>query len=187
MDQCEGRSTALSMLLSRLHTVPRAWHYNIGCNMLKFLVLRFPWMNYDCLIASNRFHYHTHKCNVVTDPDSYNLYRHHKTSTAESINRHWTFSKSHVWVLSPENLIPYLAIRSVLSTSVHGSENRTRQMIPMIVTIMLSFEAHGCAHAFCANQLWLSWPVQLHNYPFILLVCHMRLCEDTILVYTLSK
>ena len=96
MEECEGVSTALSVLLSRFKKLPRVCYYDNGCNLLKSIVLRVPWVNDECLIASDLFHYRTHKCNVVTDPDSYNLCRRHKTSAAESINQQWNFSKSHI-------------------------------------------------------------------------------------------
>jgi len=113
MDECEGTSTAMSVLLSRFKLLPKVCYYDNSCNLAKSIILRTPWVNEKCLIVSDRFHYRGHKCNVVNDPDSYALCRMHSTSGAESINQHWNFSKSHVRFLSPENLMPFLAIRTV--------------------------------------------------------------------------
>ncbi len=113
MDVCEGVSTALSVLLSRFKVLPRACYYEKECNMLKSVAIRTPWVNEKCLIVSYRFHYRSHNCNIVTDPDSYSWCTPHSTSTAESINQQWKFSKSHVQFLASHNLMPYLSIRIV--------------------------------------------------------------------------
>jgi len=113
MDECEGTSTAMSILLSRFKSLPRVCYYDNSCNLAKSIILRTPWVNEKCLVVSDRFHYRGHKCNVVNDPDSYPACRMHSTSGAESINQHWNFSKSHVRFLSADNLMPFLAIRTV--------------------------------------------------------------------------
>ena len=128
MDECEGVSTALSVLLSRFRILPRVCYYDNGCNLLKSVILRVPWLNDRCLIASDRFHYRTHKCNSVTDPDSYLMCKEHQTSGAESINQQWKFSKAHVRYLAPNNLMPYLAIRSIfinIGALIRESSNAT--------------------------------------------------------------
>ena len=77
------------------------------------VLLRFPWINDETVIMSYRFHYRSHKCNTVTDPDSYSICNGHRTSGAESINQQWNFSKKHVRYLSQENVMQFLAVRSV--------------------------------------------------------------------------
>ncbi len=91
-----GLSTVLSMLISRFRILPRACYYDNGCNMLRSVAIRTPWVEEQCLIVSYRSHYRSHKCDIVTDPDSYSWCKPHSTSSAESINQHWKFSKPHV-------------------------------------------------------------------------------------------
>ena len=100
MDECEGTSTALSILLSRFKELPRVCYYDDSCNLAKSVILWIPWVNGNCLIVSGRFHYRSHKCNIVTDPDSYGICSQHRTSGAESINQLWNFSRYHIRFLS---------------------------------------------------------------------------------------
>lgn len=72
-----------------------------------------PWVNDRCILVCDRFHYKGHKCNSFWDPDSYVSCADHGTSSVEAINQLWTFSKSHMRFLRPENLMPFLAARSV--------------------------------------------------------------------------
>lgn len=113
MTETEGTSTALSVLLSRFEYLPRVCYYDDGCNMARSIILRVPWVNNTCIVACDRFHYKGHKCNTICDPESYLSCGHHATSSAESVNQLWTFSKSHLRFLRPDNLMPFLAVRSV--------------------------------------------------------------------------
>ena len=112
MSGCEGVSTALSVLLFRFKLLPRICYYN-ACSMLRSIALRAPWMNDKSLIVCDKFHYKSHTCNSVSDPDSCLSCNHHKTSGAESINHLWNFSKSHVKYLSVERMPTFLAARAV--------------------------------------------------------------------------
>lgn len=67
----------------------------------------------DYTIVCDRFHYHGHKCNTVYDPDNYLSCEEHAISGAESMNHLWNFSKSHLRFLRPDNLMPFLAPRSI--------------------------------------------------------------------------
>ena len=96
MDESEGTSTALSVLVSRFKVLPKICYYDNSCNLAKSVVLRTLWINETCLIVSDRFHYRGHECNIVCDPESYEDTRFHSTSGAESINQMWNFSKSHI-------------------------------------------------------------------------------------------
>ncbi len=92
MDECEGISTALSILLSEFKHMPQVCYYDSECNMLKSIAIRTPWVTVlfqtDFIIDL--------KCDIVTDHESYRFCSMHSTSTAESINQHSKFSKSHV-------------------------------------------------------------------------------------------
>ena len=105
MSECEGVSTAISVLLSRFKHLPRACYYDNACNMLRSIDLRLPWINETCLIVCDRFHYKGHTCNSVCDPDSYLSCSNHLTSAAESLNNLWNFSKSHFRHLKGENMM----------------------------------------------------------------------------------
>jgi len=113
MQECEGVSTALSVLLARFRRLPRVCYYDNACNMSKSIILRCPWVNDDCIIVCDRFHYHGHTCNSIWDPSNYPSCRNHATSGAEAINHVWNFSKSHLRFLRPDNMMPFLAARAV--------------------------------------------------------------------------
>lgn len=113
MRECEGVSTALSVLLSRFRKLPRVCYYENACNKCKSITLRFPWIYNESAVVCDRFHYHGHTCNSICDPDSYLCCDEHSTSGAESINHLWNFSKSHLRFLRPDNLMPFLALRSM--------------------------------------------------------------------------
>ena len=113
MEVCEGTSTALSVLLSRFKKLPKFCYYDDSCNLAKFIVLRVPWINEDCINVSDRFLYRGHKCNTVCDPNSYGITKKHSTSAAQFIYQQWEFSISHVRFLNPNNLMPYLCMRAI--------------------------------------------------------------------------
>ena len=113
MTKCEGVSTALLVLLSRFRKLPRACIYDNACNLGKSVVLRVPWVNEDCRIICDRFHYRSHVCTSIWDPDSYTASKSTSSSSAEAINHLWNFSKSHLRFLKAENLMPFLAARAV--------------------------------------------------------------------------
>ena len=113
MEECEGTSTAISILLSRFKTLPKVCYYDDNCNLAKSVILRTPWVNDECLIASDRFHYRGHKCNTVCDPDSYSLSRLHSTSSAESINQQCNFSKSHIRFIRKDNFMLFFPIKAI--------------------------------------------------------------------------
>ena len=108
----EGVSTALSSLLLRFKHLPRICYYDKACNMLKSVILRVLWINNDCLIVCDRFHYKSHTCNSVCDPGSYISSSEHATSEAESVNHLWVFSKSHLRFLKLTNVVLFIAARA---------------------------------------------------------------------------
>ena len=114
MTRTEGISTASSVLLSRFRKLPRVCYYDNSCSMARSIILIVPWVNNEYRVVCDRFHYASYTCNSICDPDSYVSCAEHATSGAESINALWTFSKSHLRFLRPENLMPFIAARSVL-------------------------------------------------------------------------
>ena len=72
-----------------------------------------PWLNDSCLVVCDRFHYKSHTCDCVCDPDSYLSCSNHHTSGAEPVNHLWESSKSRAQYLSGENIMPFLSARSV--------------------------------------------------------------------------
>ena len=113
MVETEGVSTALSVLLSHFRNLPRVCYYDNGCNIDSSIVLRIPLVNDEFIVACDRFHYKAHKCYSIYDPDSYVSCKGHVTSGAESVNQLWTFSKSRMRFLRPENFMPFLAARAI--------------------------------------------------------------------------
>ena len=95
MLECEGISTALSVLQSRFKTLPKVTYYGNACNMGKSVVLRLPWINDETTIVCDLFHYKSHSCNSISDPDSYPACNNHSKSGAESINHLWSISRTH--------------------------------------------------------------------------------------------
>ncbi len=91
MCECEGVSTALSVLLSRFKILPRVCYYDNACNMCKSVTLGCPWVYDDCIIVFDRFHYYGHTCNSVRDPNSYLSCEKHATSGKGSLNHLWNF------------------------------------------------------------------------------------------------
>ncbi len=108
MSECEGISTALSVLLSRFKLLLRVTYYDNGCNMPKSIAIRAPSVNESTLVLCDRFHYKSHSCNSNCDPVNHQSCSVHHTSGAESINQLWNFSKNHVTFLNADNLMPFL-------------------------------------------------------------------------------
>ena len=100
MQECEGVSSALSVLLSRFEKVPKVWYYNNACNMCKSITLKFPWVYEETLVVCDRYHYSSHTCDSTCDPDSCLCCEDYSTSGAESIDLLWNFSKPHLRFLS---------------------------------------------------------------------------------------
>ncbi len=113
MTKTEGVSTALIVLLSRFEPLPKFAYYDNSCNMARSIVPRTLWINDECAVFWDRFHYAGHICNSIADPESYTECSLHATSGDESINQLWKFSKSHLHFLQPENLMLFLIARSV--------------------------------------------------------------------------
>ena len=113
MVKYEEISTALSVLLPRFKSLPQACYYDNDCNMRKSILLRVLWVAEECLVVCDRIHYRAHACNSNWDPDSHSFFRNHCTSGPEAINCLLGFSKSHLLFLSSDNLMPFLAARSI--------------------------------------------------------------------------
>ena len=113
MRECECKCTALSVPLTRFQNLPRVFYYDNACNMFQSITLRFPWVYNETVVVCDRYQYHSHTCNSICDPDSYMCCEERSTSAAESINYLWNFSKSHLRFLRPDNLMQFLALRSI--------------------------------------------------------------------------
>ena len=114
MEECEGIITAMSVLVSRFKHLPRGTYNDNASNLAKSIILRFTWIDEGKILLSDRFHYRGQNRNTVTEPESYQLFKDYRNSEAESINQTWNLSRKHIRYLSPKNVMPYLAIRSVL-------------------------------------------------------------------------
>ena len=132
MRKYEDVITALSVLLSRFQKLPRVCYNDNTCNISKSITLRFPWVYDETVVVCDRFDYHSTTFNSICDPDIYVCCEEHSTSEAESINHFWNFSKSHLRFLRPDNLMPFLALRSIfLNVSSCIRRERKKQDISM--------------------------------------------------------
>lgn len=74
----------------------------------------------------DRFHYRSHKCSLLYDPDTFPVCDAMCTSVAESLNRKWARSRNHSRYLHGDNIIPFLLARSIflnlraLARDAHG-------------------------------------------------------------------
>ena len=96
--------------------------------MLRSIAVRAPWVNEKQFIFWDRFHYKSHTCNIVCDPDSYLSCTHHNTSGAESINHLSNFSESHIRYLNAENMTSFLEARAIfinIRTIVRQASKKT--------------------------------------------------------------
>ncbi len=92
----ERLSTVLSVLPSRFEPYPKFIYYHNSCNMARSIVLRSLWINDECTIVCDRFHYAGHICNSIAGPYSYTECSLHAMSGTESIKQLWAFCKSHL-------------------------------------------------------------------------------------------
>lgn len=113
MKESEGVSTALSVLLSRFKKLLRVCYYHNARNICRSITLRFLWIYDQSRIVCGRSHYCGHTLNSICDTGSYLSCDGHVTSGAESMNHSWNVSKSHPRFLRPDNLMPFLALRSI--------------------------------------------------------------------------
>ncbi len=113
MDSSESLSTAFSILISRFDKLPRTVYYDNACNLSKSIILRAPWVLKETRLCCDRFHYKSHACPSVFDPDSYKSLDRHRTSSAEAVNSTWATSRNHIRFLDGTNLMPFIIAKSV--------------------------------------------------------------------------
>ena len=73
-----------------------------------------PWVLENTEILSDRFHYRSHKCCSLYDPDTYPGCDGLHTSGAESINRSIADSRKHIRYLSGKKLLPLIYAGAIL-------------------------------------------------------------------------
>lgn len=71
MSANESLSTALTAVLSRFPKLPPLVFYDNACNIATSTNLRLAWVSEQTLFLCDRFHYRTHKCTSIFDPDVY--------------------------------------------------------------------------------------------------------------------
>ena len=64
-------SNSTFVLLSRFRPLLEVCYYDNACSMLKSIILRTLWVNDECLIVCDVFHYREHSRNSICDPGSY--------------------------------------------------------------------------------------------------------------------
>ncbi len=111
--------TAMEAIIPALRTtinvqkLPRVFYNGNAYNLGRSIVLRVPQVNDSCLVVCDCIHHGPHKCESICDTESYNSCSNHATSGAESINRFWVSSKSHMSFLDPGDVVSFLAVRAV--------------------------------------------------------------------------
>ena len=113
MRESESICTALSSLLSQFKILPDVVFYDNSCNFVRSTALRIPWIFENTYVFSDRFHYRSHKCCSLFDPDTFPQCDELVTSGADSLNRRWAASRNHIRYLSGRNLIPFLYSKTV--------------------------------------------------------------------------
>lgn len=113
MAESESISTALSTLLTRFSILPDVTFYDNGCNFARSVRLRLPWVLNETTVLMDRFHYRSHRCCSLFDPDTFQFCDTLLTSGAEALNRRLAASRTHIRYLSGENLIPFLYVRTL--------------------------------------------------------------------------
>ena len=121
-------------------------------------------------VVCDRFDYQGHTCNSIFDPSSYFACTSHATSGAESMNHQWKFSKSHLRFLRPDNLIPFLALRSIFVNDRACIQQKTREQDISI----LDFQTYARAlENVNATHAYLRHPRMIKNKVCTLIVVTM--------------
>lgn len=113
MRESESIATALTALISRFNVLPRVTFYDNACNFVRSVRLRLPWVLEESNILTDRFHYRSHRCSSLFDPDSFPFCDGLQTSGAEALNRRWAASRNSIRYLTGDNLVPFLYARAI--------------------------------------------------------------------------
>ena len=125
MCEAESVSTALSAFLTRFPNLPPVPFYDNACNLAS-VALRFPWMFDSTTFLCERFHYRSHSCSSLFDPDTYPMCDDLLTFGAEALNRKLTASRNHIRYLAGRKLVPFLYVRALflnLHSHMRDSKN----------------------------------------------------------------
>lgn len=104
MEESESIETAISALITRFPVLPRVCFYDNACNMSSSIGLRFKWMFERTTFVCDRFYYLSHRCSSLYDPDSFKECDEIPTSGAESLNKQWCASRTHIRYLGKDNV-----------------------------------------------------------------------------------
>ena len=113
MRENEYTATALSAILARFPLLPENCFYDNACSLSRSIVLRFPTIVKSTRILCDRYHYRSHSCPSVFDPDSYVPCDRLATSGAEALNSRLAVSRNHIRFLSGRNLVPFLMAKVI--------------------------------------------------------------------------
>lgn len=113
MSANESLSTALTAVISRFPELSIYPIYNNACNLVSSVSLRLPWVQEKTLFLCDRFHFRSHKCTSVFDPEIYPDCDDIRTSGAEALNRQFSASQRPVRFLSGEILVPFVYVGSL--------------------------------------------------------------------------
>lgn len=113
MSESEGIATALSSLITRFPNLPGTTFYDNACNFVRSIRLRLLWVLDETDVLTDRFHYRSHRCCSLFDPDTFPNCDKLLTSGAEALSKRIATSRNHIRYLSGPNLIPLLYARSL--------------------------------------------------------------------------
>ena len=114
MVRCESTALALTSILTNFQVPPRVVYYDNGCNLVRSVLTRAPWLMHTTKFVVDRFHFKSHTCCIYYDPDSYPWMDEDRSTTAESINARIEKTVPFIRYVKGENLIPFLNIRFAL-------------------------------------------------------------------------
>ena len=70
-----------------------------------------------------RFHYRSHVCSELFDPDIWRQYDCIETESVEVLNSHWASTLAYIGYLRVDNLVPYIFSKAILiNTLAHACE-----------------------------------------------------------------
>lgn len=153
MSSNESVCTALTAVLSRFDVLPSIAFYDNACNLTASTRLRLPWVKNHNLFLCDRFHYRTHKCSSLFDPDVYPQCDELSTSGAESFNRQFAASRKHVRFLAGENLVPHVYVRALfLNIRAHLRDKNRQSDVEGSDLIEFANERMPCRCSRCSAQ-----------------------------------
>ena len=114
MLQCESTAMAVTSVLTKFQVPLRVLYYDNGCNLVRVILTRAPWLMHTTKFVVDRFHFKSHTCCTYFDPESYPWMDEDRSTAAVSINARIKRTVPFILYATSDNLIPFLNIRLAL-------------------------------------------------------------------------